>query len=537
MFELIRRLAALLTGKAGKLRKDPDTPIQIEEYSLSGNFQADLKQVYAVIGNSDDIIVREFKIGPDRVNAAMIYIDGLVDRVIINDEILKSLMILAASSDSIALARARAYASVKEQALTVGEVSEASKLDQLMLAVFSGDTVILVDGSTRGLITNTRGWQDRGVEQPKTESTIRGPRDSFNETLRTNTALVRRRVRDPNLVVQITRIGRRTKTDVAILYVKGIVDPGLLSEVKGRLDAIDMDRILGGGYIEQMIEDNWRSPFPQLQATERPDEMAAGILEGRVAILVDGSPFGVIIPATFNSLMLSPEDYYQRWITSSAVRLIRFLASFIALIFPSIYIAMTSFHPELIPTTLLFSLGSARLTVPYPAIVEAILMEIVIELFREASIRLPLQIGQAISVVGGLVIGQASIQAGIISPILLVVISVTAIGSFVVPSYELALSLRLLRFPLMLAAASFGLYGLVMGTMAVLVHLVKLESFGISYLAPWTPVTVSDFKDTIFKAPLPAMHKRPGYLNPQDVDRLTDRRQNRNLAGPNSDNT
>lgn len=533
MFELIRRLAALLTGKP---RKDPHTPIQIEEYSLSGHLMADLKQVYAVISGSDDIVVREFKIGPERVKAAMIYIDGLVDKVIVNDEILKSLMLLAPSSGSIALARSRAYTAVKEQALTVGEVSETAKLDRLMLAVFSGDTVILVDGSAKGLVTNTKGWPDRGVEQPQTDATIRGPRDSFNETLRTNTALVRRRVRDPNLVVQMVKIGRRSKTDVAILYIKGIANPALISEVQSRLDAIDMDRVMGAAYIEFMIEDNWLSPFPQLQSTERPDEIAAAVMEGRVAILVDGAPAGIIAPATMNSLMLSPEDYYQRWAVASSIRLIRFLASFLSLIFPSIYIAMTSFHQEMIPTTLLFSIGTARLTVPFPSIIEALMMEIVIELFREAAIRLPSLISQAITVVGGLVIGQASIQAGIVSPILLVVIAVTAIGSFAVPSYDLALSLRLLRFPLMLAAATFGLYGLVMGIMAILVHLVNLESFGTSYLAPWVPVTVSDFKDTIWKAPLPAMHQRPDYLNPIDVDRLTDRRPETDRAGQNDEN-
>jgi len=374
------------------------------------------------------------------------------------------------------------------------------------------------------LVISTRGWEKRGVEEPSTEAVIRGPRDGFTETYRTNVALVRRRLKDPNLKVKTIKLGRHTRTDVGIMYIKGVAKPSIVDEVLKRLNTIDISCVLESGYIEQMIEGDWLSPFPQLRRTERPDVVAASLVEGNVAILCDNTPFALLAPTTFLSLFQSPEDYYERWYIVSMIRILRFIAGFFAFTFPSLYIAMTTFHPGMLPTDLVLSIAAAREGVPFSAVLETLIMIVSLEVLREAGVRLPGPIGQTIGIVGGLVVGEAAVRASIVSPIMVIVVAINAISSFAIPNYSVAISFRLLTFIMIALASIAGLYGIMLGLLGLTIHLVTLKSFGAHYLSPFVSFRFSESKDNIIRGPLPSMEIRPGYTRPQDFDRINDRR-------------
>jgi spore germination protein KA len=376
--------------------------------------------------------------------------------------------------------------------------------------------VLLLDKVEESLSANTKGWEKRGVDEPQTESVVRGPRDGFVETLRVNTALVRRRLKDPSLRVKNIQVGERTKTDIALMYIDGLVDPDVLAEVKRRIKEIKIDGALESGYIEQYIEDHPWSPFPQIQNTERPDKVTSNLLEGKIAIFVDGTPFVLIAPAIFTQFYQSPEDYYERFMIGTLVRIIRVISMFIALFLSSLYIAFSSFHPEMIPSRLAIAMTAGRSTVPFPSIIEAFVMEIAIEILREASVRLPGPIGPTIGIVGALVVGQAAVQAGIVSPLMVIIVAMTTIGSFVTPSYSAAIALRMLRFPMMIAAGMFGLYGIMLFIIIIIIHLCSIKSFGVPYLAPFSPMRIRDNKDTILRVPLYRMNQRPTPFETRD---------------------
>ncbi|MDF2683288.1 MAG: GerA spore germination protein [Brevibacillus sp.] len=398
--------------------------------------------------------------------------------------------------------------------------SEITSLDQAINEILQGNLVIIKESDQTAYIAIGKGMEQRSIQESENESSLRGPRDSFVESLHTNLSLVRRRYPDPELKVNIQLLGRRTNTKVALLFIKGIVNPNILDEVKTRLATVDIDQILDSGTIEQWIEDSWYSPFPQVQYTERPNNVLHALTEGRVAIMVDGSPFVLIVPVTFSMLFQAPDDYYERWMIGTSIRLIRVVGAFIALILPSLYIALISYHPGMIPTQLALSISATRAEVPFPALIEAVFMEATLEMLREAGLRLPKVMGQTIGIVGGLVIGQSAVEAGIVSPVLVIVVAITAISSFLVPAYNGAIALRLLRFPLMILSGSLGLFGLILGLMAVLAHLVSLKSFGINYFAPITPYRFSDWKDLLVRAPLVYQKNRPEILHPLDQKRM-----------------
>ena len=451
----------------------------------------------------------------------MICIDGLVDTNLVNDKIIKNIQIEMPSANKPVVSSGEAIVKELESGvLSSGEVNKTDSLDDVVLAILSGDTCLFIDGTDEVLIIGSKGWRSVGIEEPVTEALIRGPRDGFTEDLRTNTALIRRRVRDPNLRFETYKVGRRSKKDLVVIYVEGIVHPDIVKEVNRRLKTIDIDEVPESGYIEQWIEDSFLSPFPQLQTTERPDKVSSAVIEGRVGIVLDGSPFALIVPTTLVSLLQSPEDYYERWQIGTLLRLLRFFAAFVSLFLPALYIALVSYHPERFPTKLIASIAASREGVPFPAVIEALIMETTIELLREAGVRLPKPIGQTIGIVGGLVIGEAAVSAGIVSPIMVIVVAVTAISSFALPHYSVAISLRILRFTVMLAAGFFGLFGIIMVYIMINIHLANLKSFGVPYTSPFAPMFTSDMKDVLFRAPLTMMGKRAKYLQTRDEIRM-----------------
>jgi spore germination protein KA len=467
---------------------------------LQSNLHENIQIITDTLGNSTDIIIKNLRIGNEgNIKAGIIYTEGLAD----TEDILETLMldIRGAELSEKISSHQSPIALLKDFVLTVGSVREVTDFETLFTAVLSGDTVILLDGYAQGIVASKRGWKDRGVNEPSAQTVVRGPREGFSETLRTNTSLIRRRIKDPNLWLETMQIGRVTRTDVSVMYIKGIVSEQVLQEVKTRLNRIDIDGILESGYIEELIEDETFTPFPTIFNTERPDVVAAALLEGRVTILVDGTPFVLVVPALFSQFFQASEDYYQRWDFATLIRLLRYLSLFIALLAPSLYIAITTFHQELIPPPLLIGLVAQREGVPFPAFIEAVMMELIFEILREAGVRMPRAIGQSVSIVGTLVIGQAAVEAGLVSPAMVIVVSITAISNFVIPAFNMGISIRILRFGLMALSASFGLFGVAVGLVAIVLHLSNLYSFGIPYLTPFAPLILDNQKDTIFRWP------------------------------------
>lgn len=509
-----------------KIAKKPDEGNLTEEQKMDRELRLDFEHNLAVLkgrlGGSGDIIFHEFVMGIDEIKAALVYTDGLIDRTVVTQDILRSLEIdipfLEADSNNKILVN-DVLIRLKKKGIQSGEIKQENQFDVLTEAILSGGVVLLFADSVKALIISAPGWPARGVEEPNTESLIRGPRDGFTETLRMNTAILRRRIKDAGFRIESAKLGKRTKTNIAICYIYDIVNRDVLDELRKRLEKIDIDAILESGQVEQLIEDNHLSPFPQVQYTERPDKAAAAILEGRVTILVDTTPFALIVPATFAQFFQSPEDYYERWIIGSLTRFIRFAASYIAVFVPGLYVAAVAYHPGLIPIKLGLAIAASREGVPFPAIVEALLMEAAFEFLREAGARLPRSIGQTVGIVGGLVIGDAAVRANITSPIMVIVVAITAIASFGIPSYNLGIGFRMLRFPTMFLAAVLGLYGVVLAFILINIHMVAMKSFGINYLAPFVPYRINDWKDLIIRVPIKMMITRPVMTEPQDMIR------------------
>lgn len=502
--------------------KTSPTEVKTAEKFLLTDLQDNIQTMKSDLGNSTDLIIREIRIGKtgDQVLGIM-YIDGLADKNVITNFIMEALLLETRLLDGEGtnISTAQVAQLLNRLATTIGDTKAITDFDTLYNALLSGEAIILIDGSQQGLAVSTQGWKDRGVTETSTESVVRGPREAFSETLRTNTSLIRRKIKDPHLWLETKQIGRVTKTEVAIMYIKGIVNDKVVEEVHARLDQIDIDGILESGYIEEMIQDDVFTPFPTVYNTERPDVIAAELLEGKVAILVDGTPFVLVVPALFVSFLHAAEDYYHRADISSLIRILRYIGITIALFGPSLYVAITTYHQEMIPTQLLVSLAAQREGIPFPAFFEAIMMEVAFEILREAGLRMPRTIGPAVSIVGTLVIGQAAVEAGIISAAMVIVVSTTAIASFVFPSYSLANSIRILRFPFIILAATFGLFGIIVGIIAVVLHLSSLRSFGVPYLSPFAPMIPADQKDAIIRLPQWAMFSRPRIISQINVTR------------------
>lgn len=487
--------------------------------SLSDN----LKLLKQELGQNPYIIYRYFQIA-DSTKAALVYVNGLVDKTVLNESILHPLMYDTRLLQNVPAKVPPDIDILGSSLLAICEVEKAGLLAEIIEGCLSGQTALLVNGSRQALLLSTQGWKTRAISEPLTEAVVRGPRESFTETILTNIALLQRKIKNPALTLEKLKVGRQTRTEVCIAYLKGIANPGLIAEIKARLGRIDVDAILESGYIEQYIEDNPYSPFATIANSEKPDVVAAKLLEGRAAILVDGTPFVLTVPMLFIESFQSSEDYYSRPFYTGIIRMLRFVAFAVSVLGPAVYVALTTFQQEFIPTALLLTMAAAREGVPFPAVVEALIMGIAYELLREAGIRLPRPVGQTISIVGALVIGEAAVSAGIIGAPMVIVVSLTAIASFVVPAQTDVQSI--LRIGLLILAAVMGPFGIAIGLLMILIHLCSLRSFGSPYLAPLAPLIPGDLKDSFVRAPLYSMIKRPRTISKQEP-----KRQNRD-QGP-----
>jgi len=497
--------------KAAKKRVHPlqqsvEQPLPpVADELLSAELHENLKTFQDLFNECSDVVFRQFSLTDD-VHGLLIFIDGIVDGKLISGHALKPLLIHLMKQESLPIT----VNEVEEKGVMITQLSHVQKVSEALDGILSGNCLLMIDGQAKGLILNAKGGKRRGIEEPATEASIRGPREGFNENLRTNTGLLRNKIKTPALKTVPFKIGKRTRTDVVLAYIDKVADPAVIEEVTKRLNSIEIDGVLESGYIEELIEDNPYSPFPQMQYTERPDTVAAQLLEGRFAIFVDGTPFVLIGPITFWQLLQASEDYYERYLIGNALRWLRLFFLFIALLMPATYTALITYHHDMLPTSLLYSVAAARESIPFPAIVEGLIMEITFEALREAGVRLPKTIGQSVSILGALVIGTAAVEAGIVSAPKVIVVSITGIASFTIPRYNAAITIRMLRFPLMFMAASFGLFGMLIGVLLILVHLCQLRSFGVPYLSGIAPYRPAEQKDILFRAPWWKMVSRPG---------------------------
>ncbi|MGG3739573.1 spore germination protein [Aeribacillus pallidus] len=470
---------------------------------LSERLNENITFLMDVFEDCADIVFRPFSIGGE-VAACLVFFENLVDTAKMDEHILAPLMretkIRNDNTERLLL-----------EVISVGNVEKADFLEDCIEWIINGYTLLLVNGMVKGYVFQLAKWETRAIEDPPAESVIRGPREGFIESIHVNTSLIRRKVKSPKLKMRKYVLGRYTHTQVVMAYIEDLVDVDLLDEVENRLKRIDIDGVIESGYLEDFIEDNTFSPFPQILHTERPDVAAASLLEGRVVLIVDGSPFVLILPITLFSFLQAPEDYYQRSIMSSLVRLLRDFFFGIALLLPSLYVAILTYHQEMVPTTLLLRFAGAREQLPFPALVEAVIMELTFEALREAGLRLPKQAGAAVSIVGALVVGEAAVSAGLVSSPMVMVVAITGIASFTIPRFSLAISLRMLRFPMIFLAGTLGLVGIMLGIIVIVVHLCGLRSFGVPYLSPLAPYKPHELKDTLIRAPWWSLRKRPHF--------------------------
>jgi spore germination protein len=406
------------------------------------------------------------------------------------------------------------YDVLSQNALGISDATFFSTIEEAADGLLTGETILFVDGFAQAVKIPDNGYPRMSLSEADSEKVIRGSNEGFSDSVKQNAALIRKRVRSPKVKVKQLKTGIRSNTNVYLVYMDDLVYPGLLKEIERRMDGFEIDGVLDSGVIEQLTEEKWYSPFPQFQTTERPDRAAMSILEGRVILLVDNSPVALILPTDYNSFIRTSDDYYNRFEIASFGRMLRYVASFFAMTLPGLYLAVTNFHTQILPTTLLLSFADARRGVPFPAVIEVLIMEISFELLREAGVRLPGAMGNTIGIVGGLIIGQAAVEANLVSPIVVIVISFTALCSFAIPNEEFATAFRVLKFFFIALCAWLGFFGMLAGLLAVLIHLSHLKSFGIPYLMPFVGADLNgyeDERDALYRQPLRKLLWRPVY--------------------------
>ena len=497
------------------------------EHKITASFSnkiSDMKEILKdLFQDCDDVIQKEFvRKGEPEKNILLCYIDGLSNRSLLEESIIRPFLREEEEYHIEEKYHVEAECTKEKEEewilellhriLETADVKQSHNMDEILNGILSGDAALFANGCETALIISSKGFPVRGISEPESEVVLRGSKDSFNENLRTNTALIRRRIKDTRLKVKQKQVGYRSRTNIALLYIDDLVEPGVVERLEAQIDEIVVDGIFDNGMLEHLLEKKPFSPFPQYQHTERPDKASSGIMEGRVAVVVDNSPGVLLLPVTIHCFFQASDDYYNRFYVSSLERCLRYLAAFIAIGVPGLYIALFNFHTEVLPTSLVLSFASARLGVPFPVVIELLLMELSFEMLREAGVRMPGQMGNTIGVVGGLIVGQAAVEAGLVSTIAVIVVSLTAIASFSIPNESFTSTFRLLKFVIMGMCALWGIYGFFIGLLGVFIHLCSLNSYGIPYLMPSVSSSVMDSntqKDYIMKWPIRSMVKRP----------------------------
>ena len=486
---------------------------------ISTSLESNRETVQKQIADCDDILLRPMELGKEvTVACFLIYIEVAVSNMMLEDSVIGKMLnhLKEMDKDSI-------YQSIKQNSLGVSDTKELETMQEAMAAMLAGNVVLFIDGYDKAIKVGSKGYPAAGISKAESEKVLRGSKEAFSESVKINTALIRKRVRDTKLKVKEKVIGKHSNTATALVYIDDLAYPSLLDNIEKKLDSFEIDGVLDSGIIEQLTEESWYSPFPQYQTTERPDRAAMAVMEGRVVLLSDNSPEALILPTTWNTLFQTSDDYYSHFTIASFLRLIRYVAAFLAVSLPGLYLIATNFHTQMLPTNLVISLAKARAGVPFPSLLEVLIMELSFELIREAGLRVPGPIGNTIGIVGGLIIGQAAVAANIVSPIIVVVVALTALGSFSIPNEEVSGALRLIKYGMIFFCNFWGVLGLLFGWFLILVHLAGLKSFDIPYLIPFTAADINQDKDkadSIFRRPIFQMNRRPVFARRHNRVRL-----------------
>ncbi|MDF2836067.1 MAG: spore germination protein [Paenibacillus sp.] len=463
-------------------------------YSIDNN-EAYLREQFR---QCSDVVFRSFRSGDD-TKLLLVYLDGMIRAESIEAQLLKPLLFggLPQGMDGVqSLAEM-----VKREWLPLTNVKTETTLNGLAYGILQGSLALLIDGEASSLLALVQDFETRSIQEPKKEATLRGSKEGFVESLRTNTSMIRRRIIHPNLKTESFTIGTYTGTEVVLVYMEGMADERVLTTVRGKLAAIETDGIIDSSYVEEWIENRPFSIFSQIQNTERPDIVAASLLEGKIALIVNGSPFALLLPITLWSGLQSADDYFERFVFVLLMRFIRYTMTFISFALPAIYVALSTFHPEMVPSFLMISIATARESSPFPTVVEVFLMMFIFDALQEAGVHLPNQLGPVVSIIGALVIGQAAVEAGIISTPIIIVISLTGVATYTIPRYSATLPFRLIRYFMLLVSGLLGFVGFAFGMIFLLIHLVMLDSFGTPFLSPVAPFDGQRIKDVLIRSP------------------------------------
>ncbi|RXI47217.1 spore germination protein [Clostridium tetani] len=510
MANYLKKLLSSKKNKSNNISED-NTKEYVIKKSLKENIELFKNNIFP---GDNTIIYRQFKNKNSQLKFCVIFIDGMVNTEIINENILPQLMNTTVNSKSKNLINC-----IKEEVLIVNEVKESNRLEDILSSLLMGKSILFIDGFEKVLILNTMQWEKRSIEEPQGESVVKGPREGFNESLITNISLIRRRIKSQELKLQFKEIGVRTKTTICIAYMDDIVNPKILKELENRLNKIDIEGVFSTGTMQELIRDNPMSPFNTIGNTERPDVVASKLLQGRIAILCEGSPTVLTLPYLFIEQFQVNEDYYDNFIYASVNRILRIIAFILTITIPAIYVAFTTFHKEMIPIKLAFSIYLAREGVPLPTSIEAILMVITFEIIREAGIRLPKHIGSTVSIVGALVLGDAAVNAKFVSAPIVIVAAIAGISELVL--YELRTAIVIWRFIFLILASILGLYGVIFAGMALVIQLMSIKTFGIPYMLKLIDLDKYNIVDATIRAPWWLLKYRTKFIS-KDRVRLKD---------------
>ena len=462
-----------------------------------------------------DIIIRPMRLGDERkVDCLIVYLEVAVSNMMLEDSVIGKLI-----NHFWEIPPSQMKEFLKNNSLGISDVKELPTLEEAVEAMLAGNAVFFMDGYDQAVKIAGKGYPAMMVGKAETEKVLRGSKEGFTDSVKINSALIRKRVKDTRLKVVERQMGVRSNTMLQLLYVEDLVQEDLLSEIQRRMDQFEIDGIFDSGMVEQLTEEVWYSPFPQFQSTERPDRAAMELLEGRIVLLCDNSPMALLLPTTFHSFMTSSEDMYNRFEMVSFVRMLRYLAVLTAVLLPGLYLAVIRFHTQVLPANLILSFAEARAGVPFSSVVELVFLELSFELIREAGVRMPGPLGNAIGIVGGLIIGQASVTANLVSPIVVIIVALTALGSLAIPSEEFSAPFRLLKYLFLAAGGYLGLFGIVLGIYLVVSHLAGLLSFQVPYLTPFVRKDGSA-DGGILRRPLRKMNRRPVFARREQRIRL-----------------
>lgn len=481
--------------------------------------------IVSKLGPYEDIINKKILIGKEAyIESYVVFLEGLVDINAVDNVILKPLM---EEVDERKLPDSNILEFLCQKYIVRGNAVIESDFEKIISFINHGSTCIIIDGYNEVILVNTKGGEFRSISDPVMESSTRGNREGFIESVEVNVSLIKRLLRDQNLKIEVFQIGRRSKTEIVLMYVEDITDKKVLKEARERVSRIDVDHLSSSGFLEQFIEDMPNSPFPQMYGTEKPDKVISKLMEGRFALIIEGTPYVMTAPSVFGEFIQATEDYNGRTITASFIRLIRFIAILFVILIDSLYLTLISYNVELIPISFITPIAQSRQGVPLSPFLEILFMEFIIELLREGGLRLPPKVAATISIVGGIIIGNAAIQSRVVSPTTLLIVGISTVSSFLIPNYEMAISIRLLKFPMLILADALGFLGIAVGCFLILAHLFWLKSFNVPYFT----FTRHDMQDMYTRTHLWKMNRRPDAIPMKDNVRQTDFRKRRNKNG------